>query len=257
MSRDQNSEREQLTRLERARAAVDLVATTLVALAALAVIAFVIDRWDRGIAEPPLRAAADDGTAGPPSPLEPQDMSGVPTIGSASAGIAIVEYGDFECPFCGQFARTTWPQFKNAYVDSGLVRYAFRHLPLPSHRFAQALAIGSECAAHQGRFTDMHEALFAHTGEMTNDTATVVGSRIGLDMEAFAECKSTDGPRRVAVDQASAARLGINATPTFLVGIVKDHHLSVQRTIVGFTSFETLAAVVDSLIESDPSAKPS
>jgi protein-disulfide isomerase len=93
--------------------------------------------------------------------VEVAARAGVPVIGSQDAPVTIVEFSDFECPFCGRFFKETYPRLKARYIDTGKVKIVFRHFPLVSiHPSASNAAIAAECASRQGKFAEYHDTLF-------------------------------------------------------------------------------------------------
>lgn len=95
-----------------------------------------------------------------PPPTAPLSLDNLPMLGSPEASVVMLIFSDFECPYCGTFAADTMPTLKHDYVDTGKVRVAFRHLPLPIHSRAQRAAESAECAQRQGRFWAMHDLQF-------------------------------------------------------------------------------------------------
>ncbi|MCF2129297.1 Na+/H+ antiporter NhaA [Strepomyces sp. STD 3.1] len=135
--------------------------------------------------------------------------------GPADAVVTLVEYGDFECPYCGQ-AEGVVRDLLGSETD---VRYVWRHLPLTDvHPNAQAAAEASEAAARQGRFWDMHDLLMGRQDELGEWDLLRHARELGLDMEVFREdLARRRGARRVAEDVDSADLSGVSGTPTFFV----------------------------------------
>ncbi|MFD0249931.1 Na+/H+ antiporter NhaA [Streptomyces sp. NPDC127113] len=135
--------------------------------------------------------------------------------GPADAAVTLVEYGDFECPYCGQ-AEGVVRDLLGSETD---VRYVWRHLPLTDvHPNAQAAAEASEAAARQGRFWDMHDLLMGRQDELGERDLLRHARELGLDTEAFREdLARRRGARRVAEDVDSADLSGVSGTPTFFV----------------------------------------
>ncbi|WP_329473917.1 Na+/H+ antiporter NhaA [Streptomyces sp. NBC_01723] len=135
--------------------------------------------------------------------------------GPADAAVTLVEYGDFECPYCGQ-AEGVVRDLLGSETD---VRYVWRHLPLTDvHPNAQAAAEASEAAARQGRFWDMHDLLMDRQDELGERDLLRHAREVGLDMEVFREdLARRRGARRVAEDVDSADLSGVSGTPTFFV----------------------------------------
>ncbi|MFC9056668.1 Na+/H+ antiporter NhaA [Streptomyces sp. NPDC057074] len=135
--------------------------------------------------------------------------------GPSDAAVTLVEYGDFECPYCGQ-AEGVVRDLLGSETD---VRYVWRHLPLTDvHPNAQAAAEASEAAARQGRFWDMHDLLMDRQDELGERDLLRHAGELGLDMEVFREdLARRRGARRVAEDVDSADLSGVSGTPTFFV----------------------------------------
>jgi protein-disulfide isomerase len=166
--------------------------------------------------------------------------------------VAIVQYSDFECPFCGAFARDTWPAIKEEYIERGTVLVAFRHLPLPMHRFAKSAAASAECAKEQGRFWEMHDLLFQQDGGLDESRGSLLASTLRLDRKAFDACLHRPH-RSVTQDQASADRLGISSTPTFLIGTVQsDRSVKIAHVLIGAKPFARFKEVFDELLRVTP-----
>ncbi|MGQ0767023.1 MAG: DsbA family protein [Gemmatimonadota bacterium] len=155
-------------------------------------------------------------------------------LGDKGARVTIVEFADFECPYCQRFAR---------YVDSltvlGIpVRVVYRHLPARSHRSALPAVTASECAAEQGRFESMHDALYANPESLgVASWQWFAGNAAVPDSMRFRECVSASKPlATLARDTADARRLKIGGTPTLLI-----HDLRYD----GLPSFDSLRAYVE------------
>jgi Na+/H+ antiporter NhaA len=135
--------------------------------------------------------------------------------GSAKAPVTVVEYGDFECPYCG----LAEPAVRELLRDFGDVRYVWRHLPLNDvHPHAQAAAEGAEAAGNQGAFWEMHDLLLDHQGALTTRDLTGYARLLGLDPERFtSDLRKHAGEARIAEDVDSADLSGVSGTPTFFV----------------------------------------
>jgi protein-disulfide isomerase len=155
--------------------------------------------------------------------------------GRADAPMTLVEYGDFECPFCGR-ATGVVRELRERFGEE--LRYVFRHLPLSDvHGHAELAAEASEAAAAQGRFWEMHDALFAHQGELEVEDLMGYAADLGLDVERFArDLEAGVGVERIRADVESAEASGAMGTPTFFVG---------ERRHVGAYDAGTLAAELE------------
>jgi Na+/H+ antiporter NhaA len=156
------------------------------------------------------------GTAEPIVDLsEPVDPERDHVRGPAAAPVTVVEYGDFECPYCGQAE----PVVRELLADFGDVQYVWRHLPLTDvHPRAQAAAEASEAAAEQGRFWEMHDQLLTHQDALRADDLMRYADELGLDPERFVEDMRTHiGAGRIEEDVDSADLSGVSGTPTFFI----------------------------------------
>jgi protein-disulfide isomerase len=135
------------------------------------------------------------------------------TQGSPNGPIQLVEYGDFECPACGQ----VYPAVKALKRELGdQLFFAFRHFPLPQHPHAESAAEVAEAAAAQGEFWTMHDALFENQDALSRDTFARLAGRFGLDSQRLAH-EMTHGIHRdrIAQDVELGNRAGVNGTPMF------------------------------------------
>ncbi len=135
--------------------------------------------------------------------------------GPDDAPVTLVEYGDFQCPYCGQAEQV----IRELLSEHGDVRYVWRHLPLNDvHPRAQLAAEASEAAAAQGRFWDMYDTLLSHQGELSPRDLGNYAEQLGLDRERFTdELRRRDHAARVSEDVASADESGVSGTPTFFI----------------------------------------
>jgi Na+/H+ antiporter NhaA len=137
------------------------------------------------------------------------------------ASVTVVEYGDFECPYCGQAE----PAVRELLRDFGQVRYVWRHLPLTDvHPHAQLAAEASEAAANQGKFWEMHDLLMDHQGALAFRDLRGYASSLSLDLDKFtADVKKHAGAARVAEDVDSADLATVSGTPTFFINGSRHH----------------------------------
>jgi protein-disulfide isomerase len=170
----------------------------------------------------PLRARALLGTArGIVDLAVPVDPEIDHVRGPARAPVTLVEYGDFECPHCGDAE----PVIRDLLADYGDLRYVWRHLPLTDvHPHAQLAAEGSEAAARQGGFWEMHDLLLAHQGALTSRDLAGYASELGLNAARFrADLRREAGAARIAADADSADLSGVSGTPTFFINGRRHH----------------------------------
>ena len=135
--------------------------------------------------------------------------------GPDQAPVTLVEYGDFECPYCGRAE----PVIRELLADYGDLRYVWRHLPLTDvHPHALLAAEGAEAAARQGKFWQMHDQLLDHQGALTAKDLIRYAAELGLDIEQFTrDLRNHAGEAKIAADVDSADLSGVSGTPTFFV----------------------------------------
>lgn len=157
-----------------------------------------------------------------PSQAAPEVVTTEKSLGAEDAPVTVVEYADFQCPYCKQFAEGPEQQLVQDYVDSGQVRFVFRHLAFLGDESTWA-AQAAECANEQGRFWDYHDKLFAEQGAenqgiFSRDNLKRYAAEIGLDSAQFDGCLDTGRYRSVVQDEFDdAQRRRIDRTPTILV----------------------------------------
>jgi protein-disulfide isomerase len=157
-----------------------------------------------------------------------------PSQGPAGAPVEIVEFSDFQCPFCLR-AYPTVKQVLRTYGDQ--VRFVYRHYPLPSHPNARPAAEASQCADDQGQFWAYHDRLFADQGKLSDEDLRRVAADLGLDTARFNTCfESRKHSDRVEADIRAGNDAGITGTPAFFVN---------GRLVAGAVPFEMLKRVID------------
>jgi protein-disulfide isomerase len=167
-----------------------------------------------------------------------------PSIGSKQALITIIEFSDFQCPFCRN-SQEPIRHVLQTYTDK--VRLIFRHRPLETHSEAFLSAQAAFCAGEQGVFWEYHDALFA-SETLSSQILNKLASNLGLDISRFGNCLKSDRSRiAVLNDLNEAVRLGINSTPTFVIN---------GRLFRGALSFEVFKDVIEQELRGVPRASP-
>lgn len=180
-----------------------------------------------------LLAAADFDLLLEPVRYSIPTLPGDAATGPAGAPVTIVEFSDFQCPYCAQ-SQTLMEQIKKQYGDR--VRFVFKQLPLDIHAEARFAAEASLCARDQEKFTELHDWLFANPSRINIETLKEVTPEMGLDVSAFEKCL-VEKRHAAAVEEqiASATAMGIDSTPTFFINGRK----------VGERSLESFARMID------------
>ncbi len=149
------------------------------------------------------------------APRQDVAAAGRPTKGPANAPVEIIEFSDFQCPFCLS-AFPTVQQVMKEY--EGRIRFTYRHYPLPNHPAARPAAEASACAAEQNRFWEYHDRLFSNQGKLAAADLKQYATDVGLNMADFTSCVDTHKfAKQVDEDLAAANQVGVNGTPAFFV----------------------------------------
>lgn len=182
----------------------------------------------------------------PPLPAEPVAIGGV-TQGSNTARLALIVYSEFKCPFCGVFARDTMPALTEKYINTGKVQLVFRHFPLDGlHPFARKAAQAAECASQQGRFTELHDAMFASQAALDGPSLDVHLSRLGLKNTAFDACMTGSSAKRIDEDVEAGRALGVTGTPTFFIGVAQgDRRFKLVQRLSGARPLKDFETALD------------
>jgi len=168
-----------------------------------------------------------------------------------SGRTALVEFADYECPFCGRHARDIYPLVKEQLIDAGRLRYVFMNYPLTEiHPQAFKASEAAECAADQDRFWSMHKLLFASATAMAHADLVAHADALGLDSGRFRKCLAGEKADKVLADMQRGRQLGVNGTPAFFFGrVAPDGSIELTKRIDGAVSYDALAKVVESISE--------
>jgi protein-disulfide isomerase len=192
---------------------------------------------------------------GPPALKPPQTMgvAGEPYKGEPTATLAIIEYADFECPFCRRFEHDIYPQIRDNYVNTGKLKYFHRDMPLAFHQGAMPAARAVHCASEQGKFWEMHDSLLGDAASLSPTDIDDRAGKLGMNVSELDKCISSD--RFADIIQRSiteASAMQVSGTPTFIIGTLdaNGNLMSVKKTVVGASPFEAFKAAIDPLLAS-------
>lgn len=204
-----------------------------VSLAALALVAVMM--WKAGgmslaggTAAPAADAQAAAGPAEAVTQLTDDQWKEVTgnsryVMGNKNAKVAVVEFTDYQCPFCGQFFTNTYGQIKKDYIDTNKISYSVQNLPLAFHPNAHISAEAAECAGDQKKFFEMHDKLFGTQADWSDEADAKpkfegYAKEIGINVDQFKKCLA-DGKFKQVVDDdnALASKIGASGTPTFII----------------------------------------
>jgi protein-disulfide isomerase len=173
-----------------------------------------------------------------------------PALGRRDAPVTIVEFSDYQCPFCRQFVSTTLPALKSAYVDSGKARYVFRDFPIDNiHPQARKAAEAAHCAGDQGKYWEMHDLLFQNQQALAPEQLPHYAKRLGLDAAAFSAClDSAKHAGAVQQNYGEGAAAGVRGTPSFIVGRTRPDNTVEGLLIVGARPLADFRQEIDRLL---------
>jgi len=155
-------------------------------------------------------------------------------LGNPDAKIALIEFADYQCPYCERFQTQSFGALKSRFIDNGKVMYVFRDLPAPNRPQALPAAIAARCAGEQGKYYEMQSLLFSYGKSLKEDSYTRFAKKLGLDETKFSACLMDNNQvERIRQDTVDAQHLGIRGTPTFYIGTVKDNKVVDPKQIVG------------------------
>jgi protein-disulfide isomerase len=185
----------------------------------------------------------------PPPAANADEQPGI--LGSADAPVTIVEYSDYQCPYCRRHVMQTMPQIQKAYIDTGKIRYIFKDFPLDFHPNASKAAEAARCAGAQGAFWAMHDRLFDSQGEWSPleqssalDTFVSYAQDMELDTSAFRTCLETGQfAAQIARDVQEGRQAGVEGTPSFLID---------AQLVPGAYPFERFEQIIEAELDQKP-----
>lgn len=204
----------------------------------------------RGAVKEMSRPAAAPPRATPPPAAVDVALGDGPMLGDAEATVGIVEFTDFQCPFCKRFHDQTFGQLKTTYIDTGKIQYLLRDFPLGFHRQAKGASIAAHCAGKQGAYWSMHHELFTNQRRLGPKLYEELARKLELNGEQFATCLEEPAQAKaVETDFAYGQSVGVRGTPNFFVGRIEDGKLVGARRISGAQPLAAFQRVLDPLLK--------
>jgi protein-disulfide isomerase len=197
-----------------------------------------------------------------PAPARPVDdkvsyafPAGGFSIGRDDAPLVMVEYTDYQCPFCQRFHNTAFVQIKANYVDTGQLRYVSRDFPLPFHENAQRSAVAGRCAAEQGKYWELRHTMIVNASQLQPEKIVGYAQSASLDVDKFKACIDSD-KYKAAIDNdiAEGTAAGVSGTPSFVLGRIQNGRIEGVR-IVGAMPYAQFDAKIQELLKQTPTAK--
>ncbi|MBS0379165.1 MAG: DsbA family protein [Proteobacteria bacterium] len=178
--------------------------------------------------------------------LDPREYS----IGRSDAPLTLLEFTDYQCPYCRKFHAETWPLLKKNWIDTGRLRFVVRDLPLEFHAAAMPAAQAAHCAGEQGKFWEMHDALLSGDDPLATGGIERRAVKLGLDVERLHACtRANRYEGDIARNIAAADALHIHGTPAFVIGISRGNALEGQL-VSGAQPYEDFDAALQQLLAS-------
>jgi len=222
------------------RTALDVLATVALTIAAFLVI------WKHYSGSQPSTGPSRRELAVPTSLV---DLTGLAIKGDPAAKAVLLEFSDFECPFCAQFSQDLLPQLQKEFIGTGKVAFVFGPLPLPNHKNAVRAAVAADCAGREGGFWGMHDELFRRQRNLEESAVLEAARSLGLREDAFRACLA-EGITAWRTSSLEGVKLGIRSTPAFLFGHrVSPNSLRVVSTLLGISTVEEFRDRLNKLLK--------
>jgi protein-disulfide isomerase len=155
----------------------------------------------------------------PPAQQAKLNLEGMPMLGVKTAPVTIVEFTDYQCPFCQRFHVATFPELKKQYIDTGRVRFFSRDMPLENHPNAVRAAMAARCANEQGRYWQLRDVMAANPNNLDMNSIEKFAADLKMDAKGLRACvESNKYQKAVQNDLIEAVKAGATGTPTFVVG---------------------------------------
>jgi len=182
----------------------------------------------------------------------PFAAAGGHSLGRQDAPLVMVEYSDYQCPFCRNYHVGTFDEIKKNYIDSGRVRYVNRDFPLAFHENARRAAMAARCAGEQGRFWDLRHAMIVNANQLGGQNIEKYASDIKLEMSGFRACLDSGRyTKDVDRDLEEGGQAGVSGTPSFVVGRLINGRLEGVR-MVGAMPYQNFASTLDEMLRRIP-----
>ncbi len=184
-----------------------------------------------------------------PALKSPLLLQGEPALGDSRAPLTIVEFSDFECSYCRRFHEQVMPQLTSEYIDTGLVRFVHKDLPLPFHPHAMPAAAAARCAGEQNRYWDMYSRLFEQQNCLDCKGVMAIAAGEELDSAALQACmERTSTVALINANRSEASLHNISATPTFVIGPTQSDETLEGSVIEGALPWKTFKSTIDAAL---------
>ena len=193
----------------------------------------------------------------PSQPSKPKEVvvsvDDDPFKGEKTAKVTLIEFSDYQCPFCARFSRETLPKIEEEYIKTGKVKYVFRDFPIVTiHKDAFKAAEAADCAREQERYWQMHDRLFANQKSLKLEDLPKHAEALGLNRAAFETClKSGKYFQEVQADFKDGLKAGVKSTPTFFFGLTHENENMIRalKTVAGAQPYAVFKEAIEALLE--------
>jgi len=200
-------------------------------------------------AAPPARAAAPDFKE------QVVSIGTSPYKGKVDATVTLIEFSDYQCPYCARNYRDVVPTLEAEYIDTGKLKFVMRENPIPTlHKNAMNASMAALCAGDQDKYWEMHNVLFDNQKKLDAENLKFLAGAIGLDATKFNQClDSNKYAKQIAADIASGSKIGVRGTPGFVLGLTDPNDpdkANMTIFIKGAQSLDSFKQAIDGLLES-------
>lgn len=179
------------------------------------------------------------------------DIEGAPFMGDSDAEIAVIEFSDYQCPYCRRHFDQTLPKIESEYIDTGKVKYVMKQFPLGFHAKAKGASVAALCVdkLKPGSYWKAHESMFDGTTSLSNASYLSLAETLGLNQAKFESCLSDQKMANIVdQDMRDGESVGISGTPAFLIGKVVDGKIVNGQLVTGARPFSSFSSVIDKLL---------
>ncbi len=195
-------------------------------------------------------------------PFKPRDVmiTSASVMGDANAKVTLIEYSDYQCPYCARHYRQTMPKIIKHYINEGKVKFVMREFPIPN--LYPRGAAGSQaalCAGDQDKYWEMHDILFDNQRKLFDDNLRAYALEIGLDAGKFDNClEQKQFAEQIEKDVAEGNEMKVQGTPSFVFGLTDaadSNKIHVSKFVYGARNYASFAKEIDELLVGDAEAK--
>jgi len=183
-------------------------------------------------------------------PVTPLSLDGAIVMGDRRAEAVVLEFSDFECPFCAKFGTEIFPLIEKEYLSTGKVMFVFRQLPLQIHRNAEGAARAAICAGEQAKFKPLHDLMFQNYKTLDAVSIEQFAFDLGIEPDTYRDCLQSRAPEKVSKDVAIARSLGVTGTPAFFFGRVDlSGRFIAKRAVTGARPLREFETAINEILD--------